>query len=349
MESQTSPTICDQCFSPDGNGSKVRMTRVPQGAACKLCSLPFTLYHFKIGSNSRPTKALICSKCATERNICQCCMLDLSWKLPINLRDQILSILQGTDETTSTEVSHKLASRFLALNTGIDEVVLTGDEVRLKALMVKVRDALNSDASKALPGGSEEDKAAQSVQKNMVVSSLFLTTGLEGDNTRSFFLYGIEPNLPEWEIVDVISKLVRTKEWQDRSTVAVVVRHEARCAGIRFKSEELAKLFVLNIDKIYVQLVDTGKPLRKGVLHIRNFNIHVVDWPSFNVAVLGSQRKQWLEISELAKSAIRADVEASCSKTHKATSGKVAKQMKKRNNSTYKKGKLKKRASSLEL
>lgn len=97
------PNICEQCLGDEAN---IRMTKIPQGSECKICTLPFTLYHFKTSKRSNNIiKTLICVRCATQRNICQCCMLDSRWHIPIQLRDHLISLVN--EENVMTEEAKK--------------------------------------------------------------------------------------------------------------------------------------------------------------------------------------------------------------------------------------------------
>lgn len=238
-------------------------------------------------------------------------MLDLTWKVPVGLRDQIVSVLQGTDEST-TEATNELVKRFLALKSGqTGGARFTGDSDRLEGLMMKLRDAVLSNSLK----GTEEDvKSFEDDLKSEKLdfgSGLPFTAGISGEETRCFFIYGIEPRIAEWEIVEAVSKLVNTTEWQDSSTVAVVIRQDARCGGIRFKSNSLAATFVSALEKITVKSHTAELAHEKGVLQVRHMKMNVVNWPHFHVSALGSNSREYQAIAKLVQRAIYEDVAGS--------------------------------------
>ncbi|AGO13897.1 AaceriAGR032Wp [[Ashbya] aceris (nom. inval.)] len=312
---EDTPSICEQCLT-DAN---LRMTRAPRGAECKICTLPFTLYHFKPPGAKRVTKTLVCRRCAEQRNVCQCCMLDLTWKLPVALRDELVSLVQGSDERTS-EASNEMVRRFLALRGGrLGGARLTADSAAVRELMVKMRTVAATaeapTAAAAVVGAEDTGEVPD--------TKLPFAGALATPTTRSFFIYGVDPVLPEWELVDAVSKVVRAADWRDAGTVSVVVRQDARCAGIRFRREELAQAFVERLETLA-----TPAGAVKGVLRIRHIRMHVVAWPEFHMAAFGETKQQTEDIARLATKTMRADTEGArpaLPTASAAASGKVAK------------------------
>ena len=60
------------------------------GAQCKVCNRPFTTFRWCPGVKMRYKKTEICQTCARAKNICQTCLLDLQYGLPVQVRDSIL-------------------------------------------------------------------------------------------------------------------------------------------------------------------------------------------------------------------------------------------------------------------
>ena len=54
---------------------------------CKICARPFTVFRWKPGADARYKKTEICQTCAKVKNVCQTCLLDLEYHLPVQVRD----------------------------------------------------------------------------------------------------------------------------------------------------------------------------------------------------------------------------------------------------------------------
>jgi len=66
------------------------MLKTPAGQECKICARPFTVFKWKAGTKGRFKKTEICQTCAKLKNVCQTCLFDLKYGLPVELRDKFL-------------------------------------------------------------------------------------------------------------------------------------------------------------------------------------------------------------------------------------------------------------------
>ena len=82
------PILCETCL---GDNPYVRMIRIPYGRGCKSCGRPFTNFRWKAGSEGRYKSTQVCQMCAKTKNVCQCCVLDLTYGLPVQVRDTFLA------------------------------------------------------------------------------------------------------------------------------------------------------------------------------------------------------------------------------------------------------------------
>lgn len=81
------PLVCETCL---GDNPYIRMTKEPHGKKCQICEIPFTVFAWQAGTKGRWKKVEICQNCAKTKNVCQVCIFDLQYGLPVKLRDKII-------------------------------------------------------------------------------------------------------------------------------------------------------------------------------------------------------------------------------------------------------------------
>ncbi|SBS88985.1 RNA-binding protein, putative [Plasmodium ovale curtisi] len=87
-ENSDLPILCETCL---GENPYVRIMREENGKECKICKNAFTLFRWKPGQNARYKQTVICNKCAKVKNVCQTCLFDLEFNLPVRVRDKFIS------------------------------------------------------------------------------------------------------------------------------------------------------------------------------------------------------------------------------------------------------------------
>merc|ERR1711904_171666 len=83
------PIVCETCLGPN---PYVRMQKFPSGGTCHISRRPYTVFRWKAGSDARYKKTVICQEMANIKNVCQVCMLDLDFNLPVQVRNNVLNI-----------------------------------------------------------------------------------------------------------------------------------------------------------------------------------------------------------------------------------------------------------------
>jgi pre-mRNA-splicing factor RBM22/SLT11 len=97
------PIICDQCL---GDNSFVRMVKRTMGSECRFCQRVFTSFQWKRNKTSGLMRTEICGVCATIKNLCQSCVLDLQFHLPSYVRDSILPSEQSTSNASRSDYTN---------------------------------------------------------------------------------------------------------------------------------------------------------------------------------------------------------------------------------------------------
>lgn len=108
-EDSNFPILCQTCLGKScfitceirsssllssGDNNFIRMMVDKYGSECKICQRPFTTYRWNPGAKMRYKKTEICQTCARAKNVCQTCLLDLQYGLPVQVRDSVLAINQ---------------------------------------------------------------------------------------------------------------------------------------------------------------------------------------------------------------------------------------------------------------
>lgn len=353
---EETPIICDVCLGDDD--STLNIKQVPEGIQCKICTLPCTLYYFK--SHSSLKKSIICKRCATQRNACQICMLDMTWHIALGMRDKLVSLISQSNDVVTPEMTNVMMKRYLSLKKGkLGGAKFTGDDKMLSEMMQniggtieKLENDIARDQQKSVTVKySNNDNDDSDIKK--LLTRLPLTQSLENiEDITSFFLYGIDSSIPEWKIKDAISNIVDQKQWCDDETRnGMVINHKAMSGGIKFTDTTLAEKFVRSLirsNSIKTVPGKNGSTIKKGLLQVDQFRIYILPWKQgFSSSSFGSNKNesmklarflQKLMISDMSKDS---DVNTTKNRKQKNNVQKIVKQKKTKNKS--------KRISTLEL
>ncbi|KAF7459401.1 Cwf5-like with 2 ZnR domains (CCCH and RRM domains missing) [Cryptosporidium felis] len=86
-EESNFPVVCDRCL---GESKFLRMTKANQERSCKICNRPCTAFRWKLANSKKYNQTTICSSCAKIKNVCQSCVSDLNFGLPLYARDEYI-------------------------------------------------------------------------------------------------------------------------------------------------------------------------------------------------------------------------------------------------------------------
>ncbi|KAJ8023078.1 Pre-mRNA-splicing factor RBM22 [Holothuria leucospilota] len=130
------PILCQTCL---GDNPYIRMTKEKFGRECKICQRPFTIFRWCPGARMRFKKTEICQTCSKIKNICQTCLLDLEYGLPVQVRDQALKI---RDEMPKSDVNKEYytqnVERDIALTDGTEPGGAVGKAQAPSDLLLKL-------------------------------------------------------------------------------------------------------------------------------------------------------------------------------------------------------------------
>lgn len=256
------PSSCENCL-PDN--PFVQMLKEDYGAECKICTRPFTVFRWKADRTARTKRTNICLTCARLKNCCQCCMLDLSFGLPITVRDAALKMVApGPSSDINREYYAQEHEKELEEGRGaVEEYEKTDEKARdlLRRLAnsepyYKKQRRLEAEETDK-PSGSQKQigygpgpvrtadskKIAGSAMRGGRGGKAVAVTGRPPQpedwlppadpNVTSLFVTGVEDDLPEHAI-----RTFFTPFGQIRS---IVCSHRSHCAFINYATRDGAE------------------------------------------------------------------------------------------------------------
>lgn len=99
------PIVCETCLGPN---PFVRMQRIEFGGTCHISGRPYTVFRWRPGSDARYKKTVICQEVAKAKNVCQVCLLDLEYGLPVQVRDAALGVKAEDEPQSDVGKEYKL-------------------------------------------------------------------------------------------------------------------------------------------------------------------------------------------------------------------------------------------------
>ncbi|KAL3981457.1 Pre-mRNA-splicing factor RBM22 [Acanthocheilonema viteae] len=132
------PILCQTCL---GSNPYIRMLKDRHGAECKICQRPFTCFRWMPGKGMRYKKTEVCQTCAKMKNVCQTCLLDLEFGLPVQVRDHALQI--------QDDLPRQGANRDYYIQNQERELALT-DGTTPGGALAKITDSASNDLLKKL-------------------------------------------------------------------------------------------------------------------------------------------------------------------------------------------------------
>ncbi|KAK6223423.1 Pre-mRNA-splicing factor slt11 [Pestalotiopsis sp. IQ-011] len=269
-ESTDFPSVCETCL-PDN--PYVKMLKEDYGAECKLCTRPFTVFSWSADrAHGRKKRTNICLTCARLKNCCQTCMLDLSFGLPVAVRDAALKMVApgpgsevnreyfaqnmekaiedgrgGTEEYEKTdekarELLRRLAAskpyfrKGRAIEDGSAASSSSGGDAAVGAGVAGPGPIRTRDSRAAAASGAGPRPGGN---RRPFPAASQLPPGPQDylppkdRNIMSLFITGVEDDLPEYKIRDFFKEHGKIK--------SLVCSHMSHCAFINYETREGAE------------------------------------------------------------------------------------------------------------
>ena len=185
LQGEEFPSLCEPCL---GENPYVRMQKRPGGATCKICDIPFTVFSWRPGRGSGEKKSEICSNCSKIKNLCQCCILDLKFGLPSQLRDAVLAAEGDIPSSASSDVNRNFqySQQVALLNAGHDP--WTNGEGPNEKLLALARNISNERSQPRLQlniksnNNNNEDNDDDTLKLNPSIASAAYRSHDDNDN-----------------------------------------------------------------------------------------------------------------------------------------------------------------------
>ncbi|KAG8530089.1 Pre-mRNA-splicing factor slt11 [Bacidia gigantensis] len=280
-ESTDFPSVCENCL-PDN--PYVQMLKQDHGLECKICTRPFSVFTWKPDRTTRSKRTNICLTCARTRNCCQSCLLDLSFGLPITIRDAALK-LAGSAPNSGVNREYYAQNNEKALEDGVGLEEFEKEDEKGRDLLRKLaqsepyyRKQRRIEAAEGDKGGSEmspstgagkslgpvrtSDSRASRGRGGARGGRAFPgTTQLPPQprdwepprdrNVLSLFVTGVEDDLPEHAIRTFFAPFGALR--------SIVCSHRSHCAFINYATRDSAEVAA---DHCRGRAIIQGVPLR---------------------------------------------------------------------------------------
>ncbi|XP_060560587.1 pre-mRNA-splicing factor RBM22-like [Ruditapes philippinarum] len=130
------PILCQTCL---GDNPYLRMMKERYGKECKICARPFTVFRWCPGARMRFKKTEVCQTCSKIKNVCQTCLLDLEYGLPVQVRDAALKVQDNMPKSdVNKEFYQQNMEREMAINEGVNPAGALGKAMAPSDMLLKL-------------------------------------------------------------------------------------------------------------------------------------------------------------------------------------------------------------------
>ena len=115
--------VCEDCLGPN---PYIRMQKQDYAAECAISGRPFTVFRWRPGNDARYKKTVVCREIALAKNVCQVCLLDLDYGIPVQARDAALGRANEMQAKSDVNVEYQTEQIARRLENGEDVAALAG-------------------------------------------------------------------------------------------------------------------------------------------------------------------------------------------------------------------------------
>lgn len=252
----TTPALCEDCLGPNKH---ISLRRVIQGAQCKICTRPYTLFKWNAQkfTNGKADfkRTVICLTCSRSRNCCQCCMRDLLMGVDEKLRDRLIKeanlgeFLKTRDDidviqNAKTTVGRMYNANALEKKFSQEEVKEMTEDERLALIerLTTFIESVNEDKH-TLPS-KRRFKPLPKEQLVKLANNFPLNGNLStkpsDEELKTFFLFGVNDNTFIYSIKDYFEALLPNKE-NEKVVDSICVSQVGGFGYIEFTTRSIAE------------------------------------------------------------------------------------------------------------
>lgn len=314
----STPAVCDTCL---GNNPYIEMMRQKNGAECKICTKPFTVFKwnsekgnsFKGRGNFK--KTVICLTCARSKNCCQACLLDLTFGIDLQTRDHLLKIAKLDKDNNGLSIPNDIVTNAKNVtsrlyNSNLLEEKFKNTEIEhsledsgaKEKLEKNLQNLINKESK--IQGRKTTMKSTTAPISNQELVSLLKNFPFNGNlqfypknnKIKSFFFFG-NSHLAIYQIKDYFISL--SSEFDKNIISSLYTETNAKFGFVEFSSRKIAEKISNLIYKNQLVISNCEKYKSPCLIAIDNIPIRICWSTKINMASTQYNNEELQKISSV--------------------------------------------------